>query len=145
MNYKELSVGVGAACFAAPLITMAKAPALTVATYRLGISSIVFLPITISVLWKNKIVLANDRMLILIAATCMAGHFGFWIASLDYAPIGSSTFIVTCNPVLVTIISRLFPGEHITHKQAVGIGQGLCGVPTISIFGPRSRSHRRYR
>jgi hypothetical protein len=92
---------------------MAKAPAITAVTYRLGISSIVFLPITISVLWKNKIVLANDRMPILIAATCMAGHFGFWIAFLDYAPIESSTFRVTCNSVLVAIISRLFPREHI--------------------------------
>ena len=133
-SYKELLLGVIAACFAAPLIRMAKAPALTVATYRLGISSIVFLPITFLTLRKKQIVSERDWAFMFLAATLMASHFGFWIASLDYASIGSSTFIVTSNPVLIAIISRLLAGENITPKQAVGIGLGLCGVTIISIF-----------
>ena len=134
VSYKELLLGVMAACFAAPLIRMAQAPALTVATYRLGISSIVFLPITLATLRKKQILTASDWALMILAATFMASHFGFWIASLDYVSIGSSTFIVTCNPILVATFSKLFAGEHITFKLGIGIILGLCGVIAISIF-----------
>lgn len=133
-NYGGLSVGVAAACFAAPLIRLAKAPAISIATYRLGIASFVFLPMTIFTLMKNRINAMKDWIQVFIASTFLASHFAFWITSLEHTSIGSSTFIVTCNPVLVVVISKLFFKERITRKQALGIGLGLMGITTITIL-----------
>jgi len=123
-----LAVGVSSVSFAAVLIRLAGAPALTVASYRMSIATLVLLPF-ISILERANIMAmtGKDWVLSCSSAICLALHFGFWITSLDHTSVASSVIIVTANPIFVSLLSRLILGEPIGRRTAIGISLGLFG------------------
>lgn len=123
-----LAIGVSSVSFAAVLIRLAGAPALTVASYRMSIATLALLPF-ISILERASIVAMTRRdwVLAFSSAICLALHFGFWITSLDHTSVASSVIIVTANPIFVSLLSRLLLGDPISRRTAIGISLGLFG------------------
>ena len=69
----------------------------------------------------------RDIPLLGIASLSLALHFTFWTASLDHTSVTSSAVLVTANPLLVAVASRLLLGEPIQRKILAGIAVGLVG------------------
>lgn len=63
-------------------------------------------------------------------------HFVFYIASLAYTSVAHSLAIVYTAPVFVALLARVFYGERLRPRQAVGIGVVLMGVIWMTGFSP---------
>ncbi len=131
--YIALPVGVVAVSFAAIFIRLADAPPLVIASYRLSIGAAVMAAATVA-RWRlpgnvirSSTLTRRDIPLLGVASVCLALHFAFWIASLDYTSVTSSVVLVTANPLLVAVASRLLLGEPMRRRVLVGIAVGIVG------------------
>lgn len=132
-TYIVLSLGVIMVSFAPILIRLAEAPALSIASFRLGIAAIILGPVA---LIKERSALTSlsrvDILLTIVAGLALAAHFGFWIASLSYTSITSSTVLVTANPIFVAVCSHYFLRERINQRVRIAIITILIGMAIIS-------------
>lgn len=107
---------------------VADAPALVTAAYRVGIASLVLLPL---VWFKAREELfdlrAKDLGLAILAGAFLALHFATWIASLDYTSVANSVILVNTNPVWVGLLTPL-----ITHDR---IRIATVGCIVLSVAG----------
>ncbi len=134
MVYAGLALGVSAVSSAAVLIRLADAPALTIAAYRLVLASIVVVPIGLATDWSALRSLTLKHWgLAAVSAACLAAHFAFWITSLEHTSVASSVIIVTSNPILVAIGSRLILRERSSPAVVIGIGMALFGGLVITV------------
>lgn len=144
--YIVVFIGIIAISLASILIKLCDAPAMVIASYRLGFAAVFFL------VWylarrSNPLVHFNRRDLGLAAVSglflCL--HFATWIASLKYTSVASSVVLVATSPVFVGIGSLLFlkerltrlllPGIAITVTGAFIISAGAAGAAESSVFG----------
>ncbi len=134
--YLVLLVGVVSISFAAIFIRLAAAPALVIAAYRLGIASLVLLPVsTARSLPGLKALSRSDWALVLLSSLMLALHFGLWITSLSYTSIASSVILVTCHPAFVAVISFFLWKERLSRLTALGIVVAFGGVILINFAG----------
>ena len=132
--YGGLALGVTAVSTAAVLIRLADAPALAVASYRLGIAAVLLLPLSLAIDRTRLLALpGRTKLLMGASALCLALHFAFWIASLSHTSVASSVVIVTANPILVAIAAHVLLRESLTRSTAVGISLGLAGGVVIAL------------
>ena len=132
--YGGLALGVTAVSTAAVLIRLADAPALAIASYRLGIAAVLLLPLSLAIDRTRLLALsAREKLLMGASALCLALHFAFWIASLSHTSVASSVVIVTANPILVAIAAHVLLRESLTRSTAAGIGLGLAGGVVIAL------------
>ncbi len=122
--------------FAAVFIRLAEAPPLVIATYRLGIASIILIPFLLTHPKRifNKLS-RGDVSLMLLSSLFMSLHFGLWITSLEYTSIASSVILVTSSPLFVALISYFLWGERLTRQMMLGIGVALVGALFIARGG----------
>ncbi len=134
--YIILFVGVLSVSFAAIFIRLADAPPLVIATYRLGIASLVLLPFVLIRSKKafNKLS-RGDVFLMLLSSLFIALHFALWITSLSYTSIASSVILVTSNPLFIAIISYFLWGERLNKSMILGIIVALIGAIFITRGG----------
>ena len=131
--YAILFVGVLSVSFAAIFIRLADAPPLVIATYRLGIASLVLVPfVLIRSKGTFKKLSRGDMFLMLLSSVFMALHFALWITSLSYTSIASSVILVTSNPLFVAIISYFLWGERLNKWMILGIVVALIGALFIT-------------
>ena len=132
--YGGLALGVTSVSFAAVLIRLAEAPALAVASYRMALASVILVPLVL-VVARDSLRAMTPRAwgLAVASATCLALHFGFWIASLGHTSVASSVVIVTANPILVALAARLLLREPTPQRVALGIGLGVVGGLVIAL------------
>ncbi|MBC7195187.1 MAG: EamA family transporter, partial [Caldisericia bacterium] len=95
-------LGIVSVSFASIFIRLSKSFPLVISTYRMGISSLILLPIFI---FKKERVFKKDFILFILSGTFLAFHFYTWITSLRFTTIMSSTVLVTTNPIFVSIFS----------------------------------------
>ena len=140
-----LPVGVLAVSFAAIFIRLAAAPALIIASYRLTIGSAVMGAATGVAGWRSpahvtlrRAVARRDLPLVAVAALSLALHFWLWTASLERTSVTSAVVLVTANPLLVAVASRLFLGEPMQRKVLAGIAVAMTGGVVIAV-GDASR------
>ena len=108
--------------FASILIRLADAPSLAIATYRVGLASLILTPYfswKLPVTWRQW----NGRIL---GATVFSGfflalHFSFWIRSLQMTSIASSTTLVSTTPLFVALFSCFFLGHRLPRHSWLGI------------------------
>ena len=134
--YVALFVGVIAVSFAAIFIRLAEAPPLVIAAYRMGIASLIFIPITSRKYTKSlKKLSRRDVLLMLLSSIFVALHFGLWITSLSYTSIASSVVLVTSHPAFVAVISYFLWGERLDKMTIGGIVVVLIGVTVVNYGG----------
>ncbi len=135
--YAILFVGVLSVSFAAIFIRLADAPPLVIATYRLGIASLVLVPfVLIRSKGTFKKLSRGDMFLMLLSSVFVALHFALWITSLSYTSIASSVILVTSNPLFVAIISYFLWGERLNKWMILGIIIALVGALFITRGSP---------
>ena len=135
--YSVLATGVVAVSFAAVLIRLTDAPALVIATYRLGLASFVVLPVALARDAQGLRSLNVPQILwCLGSALALAVHFGAWIASLSYTSVASSVVLVTTSPLLVAVVSKLAYREQVTRPVTGGIALGIVGG-VVLVLGDR--------
>jgi len=119
-----LAVGVGSLSWAAILIRLTSAPAVTVAAWRMVLASVVLVPIV----GLNRHPLSRSGLRLAIAAGAfLALHFVLWIESLRHTTVASSVTLVTTNPIFVGILSAVVLGERPSRALWQGIGLSVAG------------------
>jgi drug/metabolite transporter (DMT)-like permease len=132
-TYVGLTMGVTAVSFAAVLVREASAPALVVAAYRLGLATLVLVPVTLVVGRRQVASLRpRDIRLLLLAGCLLAVHFASWISSLGLTSVASSVVLVTASPLFVAVASHLLFGEPMSRRMLSGIALGVVGSAVIA-------------
>jgi len=120
-----LLLGVTAVSFAAPLIKLSHAPPVAIAFYRLA-----FAAAATFLLARGRPGRLPDRRsgkLTALAGLFLGLHFAVWIASLSYTSVVSSVVLVTLQPVITALASRVLFREHLGRRALLGITIALAG------------------
>ncbi len=132
-RFFALFVAMVSVGLASPLIRLASAPPVVVATYRMTISAIIFLPFLVSS-HKRKVRLpVRDLLSLLLPAALLSLHFILWISSLSYTSVLASTVLVTTNPIFVPIFSYLIFREKTKRSLFLGIIVAFAGSVLIGV------------
>ncbi len=135
--------GILAVSTGAIFVRLADAPALVIAAYRLGLATLILLPIA---WWKGREDLKRlglrDFKLALLSGLFLSLHFATWISSLDFTSVANSVVLVNTNPLWVALLSPLITRERIGPIALMGIlisfiGGGIIGVGDFTIGGDR--------
>ena len=130
-----IGVGVLAISTAAPLIKLCNdTPAVVIAAARMGLASAIFLAGTAVVGRRNPLrVRAADAKYVLLAGTCLAAHFFFWMTSLKHTSVLSSVVIVTVNPLFVSLASFVLFKERLSPTLMFAIALACVGGALIAL------------
>ena len=128
-HWLVLAVGVVAVSWAAPLIRLAEAPAIVVAALRLSAAAP---PVLGVALWRRRqelrAVTRADALVLTLAGLALAGHFAFWVASVQRTSVVTSVVLVTTQPLFVALGARLFLGERLARPVVMAIAIALVGA-----------------
>lgn len=134
-----LFIGILTISFSAILIRMSESNPLVIATYRMGISSLILFPFFI--LKKEKIE-NKEKFLFVLSGIFLAFHFYTWITSLRFTTIMSSTVLVTTNPIFVSIFSYLIFKKRLKLKTFLAIILSMLGIFLMSYSGQFSMNFK---
>jgi len=129
--YIALFVSVASVSTAAVLIVTAKAPALSIAFYRLLFTVLLLLPLVLlhKKTREELTTLPRTTFLIMIGiGIILAAHFAFWITSLKFTSVASSVILVTAHPVMVAPTAHFFLKEKLSIVNIFGISISVSGV-----------------
>jgi drug/metabolite transporter (DMT)-like permease len=136
-----LAMGIVAVSTASVFIRYAQvdAPSLTIAAFRLGLASLILLPLA----WLRhgrefRELNAGDWLWALASGGFLAIHFAAWITSLEYTTVASSVVLVSTSPLWVALAARLFLKERLTFRLLTGLLLAMVGSFVISIAEARS-------
>jgi drug/metabolite transporter (DMT)-like permease len=134
-----LGVAMLAISGAAIFVRWAVAPPLVTGAYRLGLASPLFWGAALASRRSPRHGWTRRRLAAAIAASVfLAAHFGLWIASLSLTSVASSVLLVSTQPVFVALLGRVFLGERVAPRAALGIALALGGSAAIAGAGLRS-------
>jgi len=130
--FGALSIGVVAVSTGAIFVRIADAPALVTAAYRVGIASLVLLPLAwINVRKELTTLSVRDVGLAVAAGAFLALHFATWIASLDYTSVAASVILVNTNPIWVGLLTPLLTSDRIQTGTVLCILLSVLGATII--------------
>ena len=113
---------------------LADAPALVTAAYRLGLASLILVPLAV---WRARDELRNlsvrEYKLAILSGFFLSLHFASWISSLDYTAIANSVVLVNTIPLWVGLLTPLISKDRLTKATIVSIivsviGGGIIGL-----------------
>ncbi len=123
-----LIIGVMAVSTGAIFARLADAPALVIAAYRVGLATVVLLPVAWFTARQELLRLSlKDLRLAMLSGLFLALHFATWISSLDYTSVANSVVLVNTNPLWVGIFTPLITKDPIKRATVVGIGVSVIG------------------
>ena len=128
--YVVILFGVLAASTSSLFIRFAQATSssIVISAYRLGIASIILLPLAIT---KHRQELrklsSRDIGLGLISGSFLALHFITWISSLEYTTVASSVLFVSTTPLWVALLSPFTIKEPLNRFILIGLIIALAG------------------
>src|SRR5687768_3114733 len=109
-----MAVGVIAIAWSAPLIRMAEpTPALAIAALRLAIAAPPMALVAAATARGSAARLTGrDVALLALGGVALAGHFAFWVASVQRTTVLASVVLVTMQPLFVAIGASIFLRER---------------------------------
>ena len=123
-----LAIGIFGVSTGAIFARMADAPALVTAAYRLGLASLILIPLAV---WKARDELrsltSKDIRLAIISGFFLALHFASWISSLDYTAIANSVVLVNTIPLWVGLLTPLITRDRMTRATLISILVSVVG------------------
>ncbi len=130
-SYLFLPIGIIAISTASIFIKLCDAPALTIASYRMILASLILTPFAFYKKpwrgWERK-----EIKWLLLSGFFLGLHFAFWIASLKYTSVASSVVLVTTHPIFVGVGSWLFLKERMEMNLVAGIALSVLGCGLVS-------------
>ena len=127
--YVALGVGVAAISWSAILIREAEAPFLVIGAYRMVLAGA---PMGALALVQQR--RAPQRLslptlaLLVLSAAFLAGHFAFWIASLERTSVATSVVLVAAQPLYVALIAPFVLGERLNRGTWIALSIAMTGV-----------------
>jgi drug/metabolite transporter (DMT)-like permease len=127
-------VGVFFTSFSSILVRLSAAPPVVIATYRLGFSVLILLPVSVrEVRRKEGRVGPAVTLLCILSGLFLAFHFVTWFISLRHTSVAASTILVNIHPVLVVAGSVIILRERIAWKSLLFIALTIVGSGVISM------------
>lgn len=127
-----MAVGVFGVSTSGPLIAATAAPALAIAFWRNAISIGLIGPFALTRhLREITRMTSRSRWLSVAAGGLLAAHFAFWVPSLSFTSVASSTALVTMQAVWAAVFSRL-AGHPVTGRAWLGMAVALVGVLAVT-------------
>lgn len=124
---------------AAVLIRLSESHPITIAFWRLFLSTVLLSPFAFPALRRDYGRLNRGTVLSLVAVGfVLALHFGLWIWSFQYTGVASSVVLVTTHPVFVAFISYVLFKERLGRLAMAGVVLSLTGSFIIMAWGFRS-------
>jgi drug/metabolite transporter (DMT)-like permease len=127
-----LSCGLVAISFSSIFTKMCSAPAMTIAFYRLGISSLLYFIISQKDGPLHRAFQRHHLKWAVLSGLALALHFATWISSLSFTSVSSSTVLVVTSPVWVALGSVIFLREKLPWLMGLGIVFTFAGSIIIS-------------
>jgi len=132
-NYLILLLAVASVSWASIFIKLSDAHSLIIAFYRMGLASLILLPLFIKRGWKDyKVLTKKDFLLCLLSGIFLGLHFATWISSLAYTSVSSSVVIVATQPVFVALFTPLILKEKVDLWVFLAILIALTGTFVIA-------------
>jgi drug/metabolite transporter (DMT)-like permease len=132
--YLALVSGILAVSTGAIFARMADAPSLVIAAYRVGLATLVLLPVGwFSARHDLRRLSGSDLCLAVSAGFFLALHFAAWIASLKYTSVANSVVLVNTNPLWVGLLTPLVARERLGRGTIRAIGLSVVGGVIIGI------------
>lgn len=130
--YLALAGAVLAVSTGAIFARLADAPALVIAAYRLGLATLILVPVA---WWKGredfKRLSRGDFGLALLSGLFLSLHFATWISSLDFTSVANSVVLVNTNPLWVGLLSPLIVRERVAPIVLLSILISVIGCAII--------------
>jgi len=131
-----MAVGIFAASTSSVLIRYAQqdADSLGIATYRLGLASLILIPVLALSPQRSTLTSLTSRqwLLSVLSGLFLALHFGTWITSLEYTTVTSSVVFVQTTPLFVAVFSPVFLKESVPIRTWLGLTLALVGGVVIA-------------
>ena len=129
-----LAIGILGVSTGAIFARLADAPALVTAAYRLGLASLILVPLAA---WRARDELRNlswqEFKLAIVSGFFLALHFATWISSLDYTAIANSVVLVNTIPLWVGLLTPLISRDRLTKSTIVSIIVSVIGGCIIGL------------
>lgn len=131
--YAVIFIGILSISLASILIKLCSAPAMVIASYRLGVASLFFVS-TCLVKRTNPLAAFTRRDLLLAMGSglFLSLHFAAWITSLKYTSVANSVVLMATMPIFVGLGSLLFLKERWTRHLSFGMVLTIAGAVTMS-------------
>ena len=129
-KYFLIFIGIVSVSLATIFIKMSNSEPIVIATFRMGISSLILLPFYF--IKKKNFIFKDDLKIFILSGLFLALHFYTWITSLRFTTIMSSTVLVTTNPIFVSIFSYFLFKKIIKKKTIFAIILSIIGVIFMS-------------
>jgi len=124
---------------AAVLIRLSDSHPITIAFWRLFLSTVLLSPFAVTHLKRDYGQLTRRTVLYLVAVGfVLALHFALWIWSFQYTGVASSVVLVTTHPIFVAFISYILFKERLGKLAIAGVVLSLTGSFIIMAWGFRS-------
>ncbi len=125
---------MGAVAWAAVLVRAAEAPALVIATYRLGLAALPVGALALVQQYRRpepvSVATIGPRLL---AAGFLAAHFGFWITSLQHTSIVTAVVLMATQPLFVALASPLLLREPVESRVWLALLIAMTGTVMMAI------------
>ncbi len=126
--YSVMGVGVVAISFAAIFIKMTTAPASVTAAYRMWMTIVLLSPFALRGLMPAwRALSSRDKIILIFSGAALAVHFIFWINSLFYTSVASSTLLLALEPIFALL------GAHVLFRERVRYSVWLFAM--VAVFG----------
>jgi drug/metabolite transporter (DMT)-like permease len=128
-SWLVLAAGIIAISWAAPLIRLTEAPAIVIASLRLTIAAPPVLAVAlVRRRGELRAVTRVDLLVLTFAGVALAGHFAFWVASVQRTSIVTSVVLVTTQPLFVSLGGWIFLRERPSRGVLLAIAVATTGA-----------------
>ena len=132
--YTTLAVGILAISTGAIFVKLADAPSLVIAAYRVGIASVILIPIAVlKARHELQDMSASDWKTALLAGFFLSLHFAAWVASLKFTSVANSVVLVNMSPIWVGIFAPFITNEKMKPMVLVSILLSVSGALVIGL------------
>lgn len=129
ITFGVLALGILAISWSAVLVRLCDAPAMVIASYRLGLSVLVLAPWYLLAEPKSRPGYTMENMgWLMLSGFCLALHFLAWIEAIQRTPVAIAVTLSSTHPIMVSLFSKLLLGESFGVKRVLGALLAILGA-----------------
>lgn len=126
-----LLAGIVAISYSSIFIRWSEAPSSILAMYRLLLTGLLMLPFVIRQKPDLRRITLRDWGLMGLSGVFLALHFLFWMESLRFTSVASSTILLSLEPMFVLVGAYWLFRERTTKRAVLGMTSAIAGAALI--------------